>query len=282
MNSDHTQDKSWETPDQVKMWNRSRLDREQLLGTATKLLLREAGIEEGMKVLDVAAGTGDQTFMAARMVGSSGKIVATDISSNMLQVLAQIAKHEGFSNVTTHAMDAQKVDLPPNSFDAAISRHGLMFVPKLEQALAGILNTLKVGSKFGALVWSSPEKNPALSLPMSIIYRYAGIPLTEINKKPGVFSLGDPETLELVFKTAGFKDISVQAVTDVHRYPSVIEFIRAREDVSAGPLGEILKHLSETDRKQMHIDVIKELRNFEGPKGFEGPAESLLVVGTKV
>lgn len=132
--------KSWETPEQVAVWKRSKADRDQLLGGATELMLREAGVGEGTQLLDVAAGTGDQTFMAARMIGPSGDVVATDISGNMLQVLADIARQEALNNITIHVMDAQHIDLPSSTFDSAISRHGLMFVPELQQALAGIRN----------------------------------------------------------------------------------------------------------------------------------------------
>lgn len=284
MKTDHNEDapKSWETTEQVAAWNRSKADRDRLLGTATDLMLREAGVVEGSQLLDVAAGTGDQTFMAARKIGSEGKIVATDISGAMLQVLSDIAKQEGLNNIETHVMNAQHVDLPSDTFDAAISRHGLMFVPDLKQALAGIRRVLKTGGKFAALVWSSPERNPTLSLPISIIARYAGISPTDGGKNSGLFSLGNPETLEQAFIAVGFQDVSVQEVPHIYRYESVMQFIRgARDDVSAGPLGEMTKRLSEADRKQMHIDIIEALRVFEGPEGFQGPSESLLVVGTK-
>ncbi|MUG73315.1 class I SAM-dependent methyltransferase [Paenibacillus validus] len=274
--------KSWETAEQVAAWNRSRADRERLLGEATELMLRESGVREGTQLLDVAAGTGDQTFKAARMIGPAGNVVATDISATMLQVLAEIAKQESLTNIQTHVMDAQHVDLPIDTFDAAISRHGLMFVPELEQALTGIREVLKTGGKFAALVWSSPDNNPTLSLPMTIISRYAGIPIMEGGKKPGVFSLGNPNLLAEAFQTVGFRDVTVQAIPHVHRYASAVEFSRrGREDVSAGPLGEIIKRLSEEERKQMHMEIIRALQTFEGPAGFEGPSESLLVVGIK-
>ncbi|KKC49604.1 hypothetical protein VE23_01230 [Paenibacillus sp. D9] len=274
--------KSWETAGQVAAWNRSSDDRERLLGEATELMLREAGVREGTQLLDIAAGMGDQTFMAARMIGPAGNVVATDISATMLQVLAEIAKQETLTNIQTHVMDAQHVDLRTDTFDAAISRHGLMFVPELGQALTGIREVLKTGGKFAALVWSSPDKNPTLSLPISIISRYAGIPIMEGGKKPGVFSLGNPDLLAEAFQTVGFRDVTVQAVPHIHRYASAVEFSRrGREDVSAGPLGEIIKRLSEEERKKMHMEIVRALQTFEGPEGFEGPSESLLVVGIK-
>jgi ubiquinone/menaquinone biosynthesis C-methylase UbiE len=93
----------------------------------------------------VAAGTGEQTILAARRVGSTGSVLATDIAAQMLTVAADAAEQAGLSNVTTRVMDAQRLDVEPESFDAVISRLGLMFVPDLPAALAGIRRALKRG-----------------------------------------------------------------------------------------------------------------------------------------
>ena len=70
------------------------------------MMLDLAEVRTGSRVLDVAAGTGDQTVMAAQRVGPTGYVLATDISSSMLKVAADAARAAGLTNIETRVMDA--------------------------------------------------------------------------------------------------------------------------------------------------------------------------------
>ncbi len=85
-------------------------------------MLDLANIRVGSRVLDVGAGAGDQTLAAARRVGATGSVLATDISASMLETTVISARREGLSNVDTRVMDAQRLDVESDSFDAVISR----------------------------------------------------------------------------------------------------------------------------------------------------------------
>jgi ubiquinone/menaquinone biosynthesis C-methylase UbiE len=67
-------------------------------------MLDVAGVGEGARVLDVAAGAGGLTIAAARRVGDRGAVLATDISSNILEYVAGEARAVGLSNVATRTM----------------------------------------------------------------------------------------------------------------------------------------------------------------------------------
>ena len=108
---------------------RGKAHRAEATGPANKLMLDLANLRSGHRVLDVAAGTGDQTLMAARRVGPGGYVLATDISASMLQLAAEAAQGAGLTNVETRVMDAENLDLEPDSFDAVICRMGLMLMP---------------------------------------------------------------------------------------------------------------------------------------------------------
>src|SRR5688500_9660404 len=88
-------------------WSRGAAERAQYLGAITGMMLDLAVLSPGQHVLDVAAGTGEQTLQAARRVGPAGRVVATDISAPMLGIAADAARQSGFSNVETHVMDAR-------------------------------------------------------------------------------------------------------------------------------------------------------------------------------
>src|SRR5215469_6815851 len=85
----------------AEAWNRWGPFIDQWLGAATEIMLDLADVHEGLRVLDVAAGAGGQTLAAARRVGPSGSVLATDISSNILAFTAANARAAGLAQVDT-------------------------------------------------------------------------------------------------------------------------------------------------------------------------------------
>jgi ubiquinone/menaquinone biosynthesis C-methylase UbiE len=142
--------------------------RQKLYGAATYQMLDAAHLRSGDHVLDIAAGTGDQSRQAARLVSPEGSVLATDISQEILNVAARLAQQEGLSNITTRAMNAEQLDLAENSYDAVISRLGLMLIPRQHRALAEIRRVLKPGGKVAILIGSKPERNPLFALYVTI------------------------------------------------------------------------------------------------------------------
>jgi ubiquinone/menaquinone biosynthesis C-methylase UbiE len=138
-------------------------------------MLDLAGIRSGHCVLDVAAGTGEQTLMAARRVGPDGFVLATDIADRMLAYLDEAARSAGLTNVQTRLMDARALELEPECFDAAICRLALMLIPERDKALAGIQRALKPGTRFAAVVLSTADKLPHISESLAIARRHAWI-----------------------------------------------------------------------------------------------------------
>ena len=119
----HAQRRAWQAAEIAAAHHRTRQRRTQSHGPATELMLDLADLQPGGRVLDVAAGTGDQTVLAAQRVGPTGYVLATDLAATMLEIAAQAARDAGLTNVETRVMDAQQLDLAPDSFDAAISRN---------------------------------------------------------------------------------------------------------------------------------------------------------------
>ena len=113
----------------AEAWHRWGPTLGRWLGPATELMLDMAGIRAGSRVLDVAAGAGEQTLVAARRVGPTGFVLATDIAPNILALAAEDARRAGLTHVETREMDGEHLDFEEGVFDAAISRLGLMFFP---------------------------------------------------------------------------------------------------------------------------------------------------------
>ncbi len=92
-------------------------------------LVARARVEPGQRVLDVAAGYGEPSLTAAKIVGPEGEVVATDISAGMLAYGRERAAAAGLQNVEFIESDAVSLDFPLGSFDAALSRWGIIFEP---------------------------------------------------------------------------------------------------------------------------------------------------------
>ena len=238
-------------------------------------MLEAAGLVPGNHVLDVAAGTGDQSILAARRVEPGGSVLATDISAEMLGITAHVAKLEGLTAITTRVMDAQQLDLQDNAFDAVICRLGLMLIPNLQPALREIRRVLKPGGKLAALIWSIPENNPLFALPLAIVSKYAR---GASSHGPDPFALSDPGVFERELTEASFYEIITRALPLQSHYASLDAFLQSTASrLTASVMGQ----LSQQEQQQLLGEVRQALSQFEGSHGLVAPAELLLGVGSK-
>jgi SAM-dependent methyltransferase len=263
----------------AEAWHRWGPTLEEWLGQATEIMLDMAGVGPGSRVLDVASGAGGQAISAARRVGPDGYVLATDISSNILEFAANSARQAGLSNVETRVIDGESLEeLEEGSFDAVISRVGLIYFPNQQKALAGMRHALKPGGKIAAVVYSTPENNKFFSVPISIIRRRAQLP-PPLPGQPGPFSLGSPGVLEEVLKSAGLIEVHSQVLSAPLHLPSAAECVRFERE-SFGALHQMLSGLDDAQKAEAWSEIERGLQSFEGPSGFEGPCE--LVVGSGV
>src|SRR4029453_15280274 len=151
----------------AEAWHRWGPTIEQWLGEGTETMLDLAGVGEGARVLDVAAGAGGQTLTAARRVGPAGRVLASDIAPAILDYAAAEARRAGLANVATRAMDGEQLHVDPGAYDAVISRVGLIFFPDQQRALSGMRRSLRPGGRVAAIVYSTPDRNQFFSLPVS-------------------------------------------------------------------------------------------------------------------
>lgn len=251
----------------------------QWLGAATETMLDLARVGPGSRVLDVAAGAGEQSLRAARRVGPTGYVLATDIAPALLELAAADARAADLANVETRELDGEAVELlPAASFDAAISRVGLIYLPDRQRALAGMRRALKPGGRIAAVVYSTPERNEFFSIPVKLIRERAQLP-PPLPGQPGPFSLGGDGVLEGVFAQAGLSDIEVRRVPSPVELPSAAECVRFERE-SFGALHQMMASLSDAERAQVWRDIEQALRRFETLSGFVGPCEMLVGAGT--
>jgi ubiquinone/menaquinone biosynthesis C-methylase UbiE len=266
--------------DAADAWHRWGPTLESWLGPATEAMLDAAGVISGAHVLDVAAGAGGQSLAAARRVGPNGRVVATDISPTILTYAAKAAAEAGVTNIETLEADGEALDLlAAGSFDAVISRVGLIYFPDQQAALAGMRRALRDGGRIAAVVYSTPDRNGFFSVPVSIIRERAQLPAPQPGQ-PGPFSLGSPGTLESVLTDAGFRDVRVEVVPSPLRLPSAADCVRFERD-SFGALHQMLAGLDDAQRSAAWAEIETKLAQFETGDGFVGPCELLVASASK-
>lgn len=261
-------------------WNANTQIIRAWLCAASQAMLVIGGIAPGMRVLDVAAGAGDQTLDIARRVGPHGSVLATDLSPAILALAKMNAKAAGLETIAFKLADGEDLKVPRASFDAVICRLGLMFFPDPGKGLAEMFAALRPGGTACTLVFSSPAANPCIAVLISTARRHAGLPAGDPYQPGGLLSLGKPGLIASLFGQAGFSQVTTTGISAPFRLPTArhyLAFIKA----SASPILNILAPLDEQARDAAWEEMEVKLQSFATAEGWEGPNELLLTVGRK-
>jgi SAM-dependent methyltransferase len=264
----------------AKGWNDKSTVIRNWLREPTDAMLAMADIKAGARVLDVAAGAGDQTLDIARRVGPTGYVLATDISPAILAFAKENARQAGYANVETQAEDGETLDVAEGSFDAAICRLGLMLFPDPGKGVTRMFRALKPGGRACAMVFSGPERNPCIGVLVSTAFKHASLPPPDPYRPGGLSSLGRPGLMDELFRRAGFSHVATTKVIAPFRLPSAqdyLDFVRT----SASPILQILGRLDDQKREAAWAEIADRLSAFNTCDGWEGPNELLLTAGQR-
>jgi SAM-dependent methyltransferase len=264
----------------AKGWNDKSAQVRDWLRDSTSAMIDMANIKTGSRVLDVAAGAGDQTLDIAKRIGPSGSVLATDLSPAILECAKDNVQRAGYNNVETKAVDGENLGVEEASFDAAVCRLGLMFYPDPAKGLREIFRALKPGGRACTMVFSSPDKNPCVAILVSTAFEHAGLPPRDPYQPGGLLSLGKPGLIDELFEKAGFSEVATTKILAPFRLPSAkdyLDFIRT----SAGPILQILGKLDETRKQAAWAEIEDKLSAFVAASGWEGPNELLLTAGRR-
>jgi ubiquinone/menaquinone biosynthesis C-methylase UbiE len=261
--------------DAASGWHRNTALIREWLRDATQRLLDAAQIDAGAKVLDVAAGAGDQTLDIVQRVGSHGEVWVTDVSPHILALAQDSLRDVKGPRLHFQVADAQALGMAGANFDAAVCRLGLMFCPSPLAALREVRKALRPRGRFCALVFSAPEANPCIALTMRTARRHAGLADADPFAPGSLLSLGRPGLAAQWLGEAGFSEIEVTPLAAPFRAASVDDYV-AFVRTSGSPVIEVLRHLSASRQADAWADITHQLDRFSTAHGWVGPNELLL------
>ncbi|ATB35960.1 hypothetical protein CYFUS_001374 [Cystobacter fuscus] len=229
----------------------------RLTASVSERMLDLACLRPGMRVLDVASGMGEPSLRAAHRVGPSGFVLGTDLSDGMLEVAREKARAQALSNIEFRTADAEMLEVPEQSFDAATVRWALMYMPRPERALERLWRALRPSAPLVCACWAGPGQVEYASLPRRSLARFRPLPPVE-PEAPSVFRFSDPELLRPLLTRTGFVMEHVESmhvpVMEAEDGTGVVRWIREL----GGPVAKIVEELPPETQRAWEEEVARE------------------------
>lgn len=226
----------------------------------TDALVEYAQPAPGMRVLDLASGTGEPAISLASRLGMDGKVTALDLSADLLEIAAQRARDRGLTNFTTQQGDAQSLPFPDQTFDLATSRFGVMFFPDPVLALRELRRVLRPGARACFLVWG-PFEQPYWESMMGVVHRHIGGPLL-VPGGPDPFKFSVPGSLSEVLRKAGFTAIEEETKMLPWAWPGPVEEVWEQAQAVAVPFRPMLERVPAHKWPEIHAEVHAAVRQY--------------------
>lgn len=242
---------------------------------ASERLVELAGVKPGSRVLDVAAGYGEPSLSAAKAAGPDGSVVATDISEEMLAFGRERARAAGLENVEFVQAEASGLEFPERSFDAALSRFGIIFEPEAEKAAGRVRGFLEPGARMAISSWGPPERVPFLALPMNTaIKRLDAEPPPP--GTPGPLSRPTAEAIGGLLEGGGFSDVQVEETELTFEWESPEDFTTFIHEI-APPINALIDPHPPEIQKEAWAAITEAAREAAGGDGRLGLTNLVLI-----
>jgi|SRR5579871_49320 ubiquinone/menaquinone biosynthesis C-methylase UbiE len=261
-------------------WEKHRAVVREMFGPVSEALIEDAQIGRGQTVLDVAMGPGEPALTLADVVGPAGRVVGTDAVAEMVEAARREAVRRGLKNTSFETAVGEKLPFADGTFDAAVSRFGVMFFPSPVGGVREILRVLKPGGRIAMAVWHFAERNPFFTAVTSVLDKF--IPPTPPEPDaPDAFRFAKPGALLEVFESAGVKGGSERLLKfSIKAKASPEEFWTLRSELSESMRSKLAR-LSEAQLAQLKREVVQGIRGYSTGEGVSFPAEVLVVSGEK-
>jgi len=226
----------------------------------TQAIVEAALAAPGMKILDVACGSGEPAISLATLLDGNGEVRGVDISPESLKIAEERAAQRDLRNVRFQQADVHNLPFPDNYFDRVTSRLGVMFFADLPRALSEIRRVLRPGGRTTLLVWGAMEQ-PYFQTTLGTLLRLlpdAGIP------EPGrkMFALGHQGVLAQHLRDAGFVRIEENLLTVPWTWPGPPEEVWQYFQEVTVPFAALLQSIPEERREQIDAEVLRAITGY--------------------
>jgi len=244
-------------------------------GDVTRTLVEYARPKPGMKVLDLASGTGEPAISLAPLLAPGGHVTALDSSAELLEIAEQRARQRGLSNFSTHQADANSLPFPDRSFDLIICRFGVMFLE--ERALREAHRVLKPGARACFAAWG-PFEQPYWSTMMGIVHKHVGGPLLPGGQNP--FKYSHPGSLSAALREAGF-EAEEETRNVLWTWPGTPEEVWEQAQAVTAPFLPMLQRVPREEWERINGEVLSAIRQYVEGGSVKFGALVVLAAGTK-
>lgn len=247
----------------------------------TEWLCEAIDLAPGMRVLDVACGTGQPALTLARRVGPAGSVVGVDIAAAMIEGARRLAEQGGIDNATFEVTDGEQMPFPDAGFDAATCRLGVMYFKDAVAQAREVLRVLRPGGRYALASWGPASENPRHALLEQVIGRE--FPDATSSGSPGgaargVYAFAEPARFVSTLEAAGFRAGVCEAVSVDWDFASAEEFWLAVNEISPSPR---LDALSEADQARVKQAVMRELERYRYGDAIRMAGSSICAWGEK-
>jgi ubiquinone/menaquinone biosynthesis C-methylase UbiE len=257
----------WED-DRRSVWESSRVVGEWLVDALDP--------QPGETVLELACGVGDTGLAAAARLGSSGRLISTDFSTQMVAAARRRADELGVSNVEFRTMDAERMDLDDDSVDGVLCRWGYMLMADPAAALRETRRVLRPGGRLTFSVWGDPAANPWASVPAQAIFEHTGQPPPD-PLAPGIFAMASEDRTRELLNDAGLSPLRAELVEMEWAFESPDAHWHYVLDL-AGALAMLVRSLPEREQAAVRRLCEERLRPVAGSPGYGLPGVCLNVL----
>jgi SAM-dependent methyltransferase len=261
-------------------WEKHREIIRQMFAPITHALVEDGQIGSQHAVLDIATGPGEPALSVAALVGPEGKIFGIDPIPEMVAAARRAADRLGLKNAQFDVAFADHLPFPADTFDAVVSRFGVMFFPSPIDAMREILRVLKPGRKLALAVWCFAERNPFHCSLSRVIDRFVDSPPPAPDALDA-FRFATPGKLREILNEAGAIAPSERLLQFTIQAPISVEDFWALRLEMSDKLREKIATLSKEQMVEVQRQALESLREYSTDRGMSFPAEVLIVSGTK-
>ncbi len=239
-------------------------------------LLDQAEVQPGQHVLDVATGPGTVAHLAAERVGKNGRVVAADISPEMLALAKANSPGDGHAPVEYVESPAAPLKVDDAQFDSLLCQQGLQFFPDKVEAVKEMKRATRPGGKIVLAVWANIEDCPLFHA----IYRglKQSVPEDLAEMMRGPFSFPDGEALKNLCHDAGLETVELKRQSLPLLFEGGIE--QGVTAIHATPIGPQVNALDAKTQEAAKESIEKELTALAKGSAIETHATSHWVVAT--